>query len=133
MAGYTWNGATGNYLDPTQWTPGDVPLYGADTVATINAGTVSLGNAEPNGITLLFGGPAGLDPTQPKLVLSNAAFGPDMTLDMSYYGTLEVDGSDANFGMVAVGDPRVLTFITVDSSGFGALRQYGTVSVGAFS
>ncbi len=133
MVGYTWNGATGSYLDPTQWTPGDVPLYGTDTVATINAGTVLLSSAEPNGITLLFGGPPATSSAGPTLVLNNAALGPDMTLGMSYFGTVEVDGSDANFGTIAMGDPRTYTGITVNSSGFGTLRQYGTVSVGASS
>ncbi len=38
MTDHTWNGAAGGYLDPAQWTPNDVPLYGSGTTATINRG-----------------------------------------------------------------------------------------------
>ena len=36
MAIYSWNGAAGDYLDPAQWTPNDVPLYGSDTSPPIS-------------------------------------------------------------------------------------------------
>ena len=55
MTDYNWNGAEGDYLDPAQWTPNDVPLYGSDTVATVGGGTATLSDAEPNGITLALG------------------------------------------------------------------------------
>ena len=71
MASYTWNGGTGSYLDPTQWTPSTVPLYGLDTVAVINAGTVSLSGTEPNGITLLWSNLDNARPAASKLVLDN--------------------------------------------------------------
>ena len=55
MANSKWNGGTGDYLDPAQWTPAAVPFYDSDTIATIDAGTVTLSNAEPNNIRLLLG------------------------------------------------------------------------------
>lgn len=123
MTNYTWNGAAGDYLDPAQWTPNDVPLYGSDTTATINRGTVTLSGAEPNGVTLTL--------INPTLVLSNAALGPDMTLDATSSPTLEVDGYDANYGTIAVGNP-ITQYATlyVRSKGFGQLNQDGTVTVG---
>jgi len=88
MPSFTWNGGNGDYLDPMQWTPGDVPLYGADTLAAITAGNVSLSGAEPNGITLNLGGPPAAYQAGPALILNNAAFGPQMALDVSYDATL---------------------------------------------
>ena len=123
MANYTWNGAAGSYLDPAQWTPNDVPLYGSDTAATINRGTVTLSDAEPNGVTLTLTSPG-------LLVLSNAALGPDMTLDVPNTATLEVDGYDTNYGTVAVGNPGAYATLNVRSNGFGQLNQDGTVAVG---
>ena len=124
MANYTWNGAAGDYLDPAQWTPNDVPLYGSDTTATINRGTATLSEAEPNGITLTLTSPG-------RLVLSNAALDPDMTLDVALNSaTLEVDGYDTNYGTVAVGSPGAYAALNVLSKGFGQLNQDGTVTVG---
>ncbi len=125
MPDFTWNGAAGDYLDPAQWTPAGVPLYGADTTATISKGTATLGGAEPNGITITLASPG-------RLVLGNAALGPDATLDAPLNSeTLEVDGYDTNYGTVAVGNPGgTYANLTVLSRGFGQLNQDGTVAVG---
>ena len=130
MAQYKWNGSTGSYLDPTQWTPAGVPLYSIGDTATIDAGTSSLSNAEPNSVTLLLGGQA--DPT---LQLKDAAFGPGMTVDASYFATLDLEGFDSNYGTIAVGAPNALvnTIFTISTKGSGTLNQYGTVTVGAAS
>lgn len=130
MAQYKWNGGAGSYLDPAQWTPAGVPLYGINATATIEAGTSSLSNAEPNGVTLFLGGQA--DPT---LQFNDAAFGPGMTVDASYFATLDLEGFDANYGTIAVGAPNALvsTIFTISTKGSGYLNQYGTVTVGAAS
>jgi len=147
MANYNWNGAAGSYLDPAQWTPNDVPLYGSDTVATIGSGTVTLSDAEPNGITLALGATGtfltseGHNPSlvpvpdQPTLVLSNGALGPDMALDVFSPAMLTVDGYDTNYGQInvapfgdvqAVGGSRSL----VATIGAGSqLNQEGTITV----
>lgn len=130
MAQYNWNGGIGSYLDPTQWAPAGVPLYGMDATATIDAGTASLSDAEPNGVTLSLGGQA--DPT---LQFKDAAFGPKMTVDASYFATLDLEGFDANYGTIAVGAPNALvnTIFTIGTKSSGYLNQYGTVTVGAAS
>lgn len=130
MASYSWNGGMGSYLDPMQWTPSTVPLYGSDTVATINAGTVSLSGTEPNGITLLWSNLDDFRPAASKLVLDNAALGPEMTLGISGFVVLEVDGYDTDYGTVALGDPAAFADVAVQSDGFGQLNQDGTVLVG---
>ncbi len=130
MSSYTWNGGVGSYLDPSQWTPATVPLYGSDTVAAINVGTVSLSDAELNGITLFLGSLSDFSPPNARLVLSNAALGPEMTLNLNHIARLEVDGYDTNFGTIALGDPSSGTSALVNSSGFGQLNQLGTVTVG---
>jgi len=132
MSGFTWNGGSGDYLDPAQWTPGDVPLYGADTVATITAGNVSLSGAEPNGITLVFGGPRTYQ-VGPILTLSDAAFGPEMTVDVSNFGIFDIEGYDTNFGTIAIGSPGATagTNLALNSRGGGQFNQDGTLSVGA--
>lgn len=131
MPSFTWNGGNGDYLDPTQWTPGDVPLYGADTLAAITAGNVSLSGAEPNGITLSFGGPPAAYQAGPALILNNAAFGPQMALDVSYDATLDIEGDDTNFGNIAIGSPTVYKIASIGTRSNGQFNQYGTLSVGA--
>ena len=130
MAQYKWNGGVGSYLDPTQWAPAGVPLYSIGDTATIDAGTSSLSNAEPNSVTLSLGGQA--DPT---LQLNGAAFGPGMTVDASYFATLDLEGFDTNYGTIAVGAPNALvnTIFTISTKSSGTLNQYGTVTVGAAS
>ena len=127
---YKWNGGVGSYLDPTQWAPAGIPLYGIDAIATIDAGTSSLSNAEPNGVTLFLGGQA--DPT---LQFKDAAFGPGMTVDVRLSATLDLEGYDTNYGTIAVGDLNALvnTIFTIGTKGSGYLNQYGTVTVGAAS
>jgi len=56
---YTWNGIDGSYTDDANWTPLGVPLYGSDTSALIQSGTVTLSGAEPNGIRLTLAGTQG--------------------------------------------------------------------------
>ena len=135
MANYNWNGVTGDYLDPAQWTPGDVPLYGSDNVATISAGTATLSDAEPNGITLTLGvvqpGTAAASPT---LALSNAALGPDMTLDAVGQATLGVDGYDTTYGQINVSPPGTAGFqgrdtLTINIGTGSQLNQEGTIAV----
>ncbi len=54
---HTWNGNDGSYTDPTNRTPQDVPLHGGAS-ALIQPGTVTLSDAEPNGITISLSGPS---------------------------------------------------------------------------
>ncbi len=148
MANYTWNGAAGDYLDPAQWTPNDVPLYGSDTVATVGSGAVTLSDAEPNGITLALGaggtfyqiiqdGRGGLLPVPdvPILVLSNGALGPDMALDVFSPARLIVEGDDTNYGQINVapfGDTQALgnsRSLYVSILGGSQLNQEGTIAV----
>lgn len=146
MTDYNWNGAAGSYLDPAQWTPNDVPLYGADDTATIGAGTATLSDAEPNNLTLALGATGTRlttashnpnpfpVPDQPTLVLSNAAFGPDMALDVFSPARLIVEGYDTNYGQInvapfgdtqPVGNSIGLDLLIVG----GQLNQEGTISV----
>lgn len=147
MTDYNWNGAAGSYLDPAQWTPNDVPLYGADDTATIGAGTATLSDAEPNNLTLALGATgtrlttAGHDPNpfpvpdQPTLVLDNAALGPDMALDVFSPAMLTVNGYDTNYGQINVapfGDAQAVggSIILFARIGAGSqLNQEGTIAV----
>ena len=123
MADHRWNGGVGSYLDPAQWTPAVVPLYGTNETATIDAGMVTLSNAEPNGITLVLGGA-----TNPELLLSNAAFGPATTIDTTSLATLGVQGYDTNYGRITLGGT-----LAVDTGGYGQFNQLGTITVPAGS
>jgi hypothetical protein len=141
MADTSWSGAVGDYLDPAQWTPGDVPLYGSDTTATVSAGTATLSNAEPNGITLTLGRPPGGGAgASPVLALSNAALGPDMTLDARGFAVLGVDGYDTAYGTINVvpsadeqgadgQGPGNGNALVVNIGAGSQLNQEGTVSV----
>lgn len=135
MANYNWNGATGDYLDPAQWTPSGVPLYGADDAATIDAGAATLSDAAPNNITLTLGVQPGTVEPSPTLALSNAALGTDLTLDAVGQALLEVDGYDTNYGTInilppddAASFPRSDT-LTVSIGAGSQLNQEGTIAV----
>lgn len=134
MVNYSWNGAAGSYLDPTQWTPSDVPLYGADDVATISAGTATLNDVAPNNVTLILGVQPGTVEPSPTLVLDNAALGLDLTLDAVGQATLRVDGYDTNYGTInvsaldSVGFARGPT-LTVNIGAGSQLNQEGTIAV----
>ncbi len=130
MATYTWKGSTGSYLDPAQWSPEGVPLYGGDTIATIASGTATLSNAEPNGITLQL---TASNTATGILILDNAALGPETTLDASGYSRLEFRGYDTNYGSIVVQVPGGPGYTKLDlfASGFGQLNQYGTITVAA--
>ncbi len=141
MTDTSWNGAVGDYLDPAQWTPGDVPLYGSDASATISACTATLTGAEPNGVMLILGRPPGSGAgASPVLALSNAALGPEMTLDAQGFAVLGVDGYDTNYGTVNVSPGNVSAAADGQGPGSGnalvvnigagsQLNQEGTVSV----
>lgn len=128
MVNFTWQGGTGSYQDATQWLPAGVPLYGTDTLATIMAGTVTLSNAEANGITLNLTGSIGAGGT---LLLNNAAIGPQMTLEATSYVNLEFQSYDTNYGTIVVqtaggpGSPKLTMF----NLGFGQFNQNGTIRV----
>jgi len=127
MATYTWNGKSGDYLDPAQWTPAEVRLYGGDTTAVIAAGSATLSDAEPNGITLVLG----RNSSQPTLRLDNAALGPAMTLEVNAYASLTIEGYDTNYGSIVVetlGGPGYAKLFA-GTAGYGQLNQYGTVTV----
>lgn len=130
VANYTWEGNIGSYLDPAQWSPEGVPLYGGDTIATIASGTATLSDAEPDGITLQL---TASNTATGILILDNAAFGPDTTLDASGYSRLEFRGYDTNYGSIVVGGPGGPGYTKLDlfASGFGQLYQYGTITVTA--
>ena len=127
MASENWNGGTGSYLDPTQWTPAGVPLYGLDTIATINAGTVSLNNAAPNGITLDLAGPTAFTEPGPRLVVNNAAFGAQMTFNMTHRALLTLQGYDTNYGTISLSSPGAI----LQGEGYGQLYQVGRMTVGS--
>ena len=135
MTNYTWNGAAGDYLDPAQWTPDDVPLYGTEDVATIDAGTATLRDAAPNNLTLILGvTQPGTAAASPTLVLSNAALGPDLTLDAVGQATLGVDGYDTNYGTINVLPPDTTGFqgrdtLTISIGAGSQLNQEGTIAV----
>ncbi len=131
MTNYRWNGNSGAYLDPAQWTPAGVPLYGDDTTATILAGSATLSDAEPNGITLVLG--RGL--SEPSLRLDNAAFGPGMTLEVNSYASLVLEGYNTNYGAITIEIPGGggSAKLFVSSTGSGQLNQYGTVTVASLA
>ncbi len=125
MVSYAWNGKSGAYLDPAQWTPAAVPLYGEDTTAVIADGSAALSDAEPNGITLVLGRTL----SQPTLRLSNAAFGPAMTLEVNAYASLAIDGYDTNYGSIVVEVPGGPGFadLYAGTGQYGQFNQYGSV------
>lgn len=127
MATFEWNGKSGAYLDPAQWTPAEVPLYGEDTTAVIADGSATLSDAEPNGITLVLGRAS----AQPTLRLSNAALGPAMTLEVNAYATLAIDSYATNYGRVVVEVPGGPGYakLFASTTQFGQFNQYGTVTV----
>ena len=127
MVSYAWNGKSGDYLDPVQWTPAAVPLYGEDTTAVIASGSATLSDAEPNGITLVLG----RNSAQPTLKLSNAALGPAMTLEVNAYASLDLDGYDTNYGSIVVEVPGGPGYakLFAGTAGSGQFNQYGTVTV----
>lgn len=147
MTDYNWNGAAGSYTDPAQWTPGDVPLYGIGDIATIGAGTATLSDAQPNNLTLALGATGTRlttashnpnpfpVPDQPTLVLSNAALGSDMALDVFSPANLIVRGYDTNYGQINVapfGDTQavggsITLFALIDAG--SQLNQEGTIAV----
>ena len=112
-----------------------MPLYGSDTTAAISAGTATLSNAEPNGITLDLGVvQSGTAAASPTLALSNAALGPDMTLDAVGQATLGVDGYDTNYGTINILPPEIAGFqgratLTVNIGAGSQLNQEGTIAV----
>ena len=128
MTDYTWNGAAGDYLDPAQWTPNDVPLYGTDDVAIIGSGTVTLSDAEPNNATVEIGGPS-FGGAAPRLVLDNAALGPDLDVRVTSAvpvgpnndagANITVQGYDTNYGTVELTHDQN----TVGSASLGFLIQ----------
>lgn len=136
MTNTSWNGTVGNYLDPAQWTPGDVPLYGSDVSATISAGTATLIDAEPNGVTLTLGRPPGGGAgASPVLGLSNSALGSSMTLDVRGFAVLGVDGFDTAYGTINVSPaddgqgPGNGNALVVNIGAGSQINQEGTVSV----
>lgn len=135
MTDYTWNGAAGDYLDPAQWTPAEVPLYGAGDTATIGAGAAALRNAAPNNLTLVLGEQPGSPDPRPTLALDNAALGADLTLDAVGQALLEVVGYDTSYGTInvlppdaAAGFPRSDT-LTVSIGAGSQLNQDGLIAV----
>lgn len=130
MASYTWNGNTGSYTDPAQWSPFGIPLYGTDTIVTISSGMATLSNAEVNGITLNL---TAFGTAKTVLLLDNAALGPQTTLKASGYSSIEFDGYDTNYGNIVVQVPGGPGYTTLDlfANGFGQLNQYGTITVDA--
>jgi len=138
---YTWNGIDGSYTDDADWTPLGVPLYGGDTSALIQSGTVTLSGAEPNGIRMTLAGTSAA--TQPNFVLDSAALGPDVRVELvpPYntatgqepslgYATITVDGYDTTGATIVLGgqetNPDVLTIAIAPA---GQLNQDGTVDV----
>ena len=138
---YTWNGGDGSYTDPSNWTPQDVPLYGSSTSAVIQSGTVTLSNAEPNGISIALAGPSAAN--QPSLVLDNAAFGPGVYLTLVTtanslpgqapalgFATIAVGGYDTIEGRISLGGSKINPdFLTIAISPYSQLNQEGTISV----
>ena len=138
---YTWNGSDGSYTDPANWTPQEVPLYGSSNSAVIQSGTVTLSNAEPNGILIALAGPSAAN--QPNLVLDNAAFGPGVYLTLVTtanslpgqfpavgFATITVNGYDTNEGRVSLGGAKTNPdFLNIAIAPYSQLNQEGTISV----
>ncbi len=141
MANYTWNGAAGDYgdyLDPAQWTPGDVPLYGADDVATISisTGTVALSDAEPNNITLTLG----RDPSTTitlDLARDPSTVGAISTLPLSYPIPRLV--LPLSYPILALRNAALGPDMTLNAAGLAGLRvdgydtNYGRINAVPFS
>ena len=138
---YTWNGSDGSYTDPANWTPQEVPLCGSSNSAVIQSGTVTLSNAEPNGILIALAGPSAAN--QPNLVLDNAAFGPGVYLTLVTtanslpgqfpavgFATITVNGYDTNEGRVSLGGAKTNPdFLNIAIAPYSQLNQEGTISV----
>ncbi len=142
MANYTWNGADGgygNYLDPAQWTPGDVPLYGAGDVATISISTggVTLSDAEPDNITLTLG----RDPSTTitlDLARDPSSVGAIPTLPPSSF-PIPILRLPLDYPILALRNAALGPDMTLDAAGLAGLRvdgydtNYGTINAVPFS
>lgn len=141
---FTWSGSTGSYTDAGNWTPQGVPLYDNDASALIQAGTVILTNAEPNGVDIVLSGPNPGE--QPTLVLDNAALGPGVRLTLvpprsmegpspgSGYATVAVDGYSTTQATINLGGFMIgPDFLTVAIAPYGQLNQAGAIQVGLSS
>ena len=136
---YSWNGNDGSYTDPTQWTPQDVPLYGASTSALIQSGTVTLTDIRPNDISITLSGLTAA--TQPNLVLDNAALGPGVFISLIPPGvlslapgigfaTITVEGYDTVEGKISMGGSKLPPDnLTIAIAPYSQLNQEGTISV----
>ena len=138
---YTWNGNDGSYTAASNWTPQGVPLYGGGASAVIQAGTVTLSNAEPNDISIALAGPS--EANQPNFVLDNAAFGPGVYLTLVSFAnsalgqapavgfaTITVNGYDTNEGRISLGGGKTNPdFLNIAIAPYSQLNQEGTISV----
>lgn len=114
-------------------------VYGSDTSALIQSGTVTLSNARPNDITITLSAPTAA--TQPDLVLDNAALGsgvyltlvpPDVVTSVpgTGFAIITVDGYDTVEGRISLGGSKTPPdTLTIAIAPYGQLNQEGTISV----
>lgn len=138
MSTYTWNGDTGSWTDPANWTPSGYPQDSADTAliasgtATLQASTINVGDIEIGSD----------DPSSPaQLVLSDAVLGPDVnasvtpinpTMEQGGWASIEVDGTSTNEGrlyVVTTNNPNNVLDVRIAPG--GVFDQEGTITVSA--
>lgn len=130
--------ATSTTIAPTGqvYTDGSIP-------GRLTAGYVTIRNAEPDGQTVVLGGPVELGPPGfPNLVLDNAALGPGLTLTVGtpdatvvQAAIITVNGDDTVYGQINVGtltDPSSREGggqLRIDLNPGSRLNQEGTISI----
>lgn len=135
MPTYTWNGGTGSWIDPANWTPSGYPQGSGDT-ALIASGTVTLQASTINVNDIEIGSD---DPSSPaQIVLSDAVLGPDVNLSVTPINptmpeggsaVIEVDGTATNEGRLYVSNPNNLLDVLIAPG--GVFDQEGTITVSA--
>lgn len=116
MATRTWNGATGSYTDPTQWSGGVVP--GTGDTAIISSGTVNAGGLGFVGVTVQLNGAPTVAGT---LNLSGSTFDANTQVVVSdtndfnaaTAATIGINGTSTNNGTITfTGTSANITFAT---------------------
>ncbi len=136
----TWNGGTGDWVDPTQWTPNAVPNNGSNTyLVTVNSGkpdvvNILTQNIYLDGITVgsqstVHVNDQGLQlgsPISASQMLTNAG-----TMSFANAGSLTLDyssgASAVNSGTISIGDEAGL-YLSAPAGGGGTLTNTGTIA-----
>ena len=137
-----WNGGTGDWTDPLQWTPNGIPNNGADSyLVTINSGGIDTVNLFRQTV-FLDGFTAGLQATvnvnDQGLELGNASSSSVLltnagNLNFTNAANLTLDfsggASASSSGAISLGDESEIFMQTSVTGGGGTLTNTGSISL----